>query len=233
MTTRATIAALMLVAMAVLTTGCELRRDDQPADDGPGEADTLVEAALDPKSEPDPAVPQGASIIRDEDAAPEPVLAPPPPRPLRLVIPFPDGGTGLSERSERLLAGALEARAMEAGWPVILRGHTDSAGNDRANLRASRARAEAVAAWLVEHGLADERIEVIAMGEQNPIAPNALPDGSPNEQGRESNRRVELVVAPPPAAPPAARPAAAPGSGADPQTPPRSATPRGEAGAGA
>ena len=35
------------------------------------------------------------------------------------------------------------------------------------------------------------------MGEQNPIAPNALPDGSPNEAGRASNRRVEIDISPP------------------------------------
>ena len=37
---------------------------------------------------------------------------------------------------------------------------------------------------------------MIAVGEQNPIAPNALPDGEPNEPGRARNRRVELEIAP-------------------------------------
>src|SRR5690606_30153070 len=82
------------------------------------------------------------------------------------------------------------------GWPVVLRGHTDSVGHDEANLRASRRRAEAVANWLVEHGVSEERIEIIALGEQRPIAPNALPDGSPDEEGRAKNRRVTVHIVP-------------------------------------
>ena len=54
--------------------------------------------------------------------------------------------------------------------------------------------AEAVRDWLVENGVEASRISVIAFGEQNPAAPNALPDGSPNEEGRLANRRVEIEV---------------------------------------
>ncbi len=61
-----------------------------------------------------------------------------------------------------------------------------------------------------ERGIAETRIEVIALGEQNPIEPNALPDGAPNEAGRAANRRVELSVLVPendPAAKPTGEPA--------------------------
>ena len=40
----------------------------------------------------------------------------------------------------------------------------------------------------------EERIEIVAFGEQNPVEPNALPDGSPNEEGRAANRRVEVTI---------------------------------------
>ena len=69
---------------------------------------------------------------------------------------------------------------MAEGGEIILRGHSDSGGSDDGNLRASQARAEAVRDWLVDNGIDSERITVIAFGEQNPAAPNALPDGSPN-----------------------------------------------------
>jgi OOP family OmpA-OmpF porin len=59
---------------------------------------------------------------------------------------------------------------------------------------ASLARAEAVRDWLVENGVAEDRIRTIAFGEQNPIAPNARPDGTPDEDGRAANRRVEIEV---------------------------------------
>jgi len=44
-------------------------------------------------------------------------------------------------------------------------------------------------------GVAQDRISVIAFGEQNPVEPNAKPDGTPNERGREANRRVDVTVA--------------------------------------
>ena len=60
--------------------------------------------------------------------------------------------------------------------------------------RASRARAEAVRDWLVDSGVDEARISLIAFGEQNPVAPNARPDGSPDPVGRAANRRVEIEV---------------------------------------
>lgn len=184
-----TLAALSVVAM--MLTACEFRRDDgmqEPAPDA-GETATLATPAPTP-SETETAA---ASIIRDENAPESAVELPP--EPVEVTLPFPDG-PNLSPGAERMLAGIMSSRAVQQDWPVVLGGHTDSGGNDQANLRASRASAEAVAAWLVERGVSDDRIEVIAFGEQNPIAPNALPNGEPNAEGRRANRRVELRIAP-------------------------------------
>ena len=178
---------ILLVALS----SCEVRQD---AEDAAEPAVQPAESAP-PSGQPVEGETPVASIIRD-DALPGPIIDLPP-EPVRQTIPFAQGGTNLSTPAERLLAGILESDAIDADWPIRLRGHTDAAGNDRANLRASRARAEAVAAWLVDRGVDDDRIEVIAMGEQNPVAPNALPDGSPNEEGRARNRRVEVEIAPP------------------------------------
>ncbi len=101
----------------------------------------------------------------------------------------------LSEAAMAELATVARSPQMARGGAVILRGHSDAGGSDEANLRASRARAEAVRDWLVENGVAEDRITIIAFGEQNPIAPNALPNGEPNESGRALNRRVDLTVA--------------------------------------
>lgn len=125
----------------------------------------------------------------------------PPPAPLEMRVGFPEGGTTLDQAAQAELATLLQAPQIAAGGQIVLRGHTDSKGRDEANLRVSRARAEAVRDWLVERGVDEDRIRVIAMGEQNPIAPNALPDGSPNEAGRRANRRVEVSISVPPGAP--------------------------------
>ncbi|MWV28715.1 OmpA family protein [Aurantiacibacter rhizosphaerae] len=195
MKTKLTIAAA--ASLALFLSACELRQD---AD---GEEPVAAEEGntLDPSATPVPSpTPSGsaspvASIIR-EDAAPDTKTAELPVQPVEMTLPFPDG-SDISEAAERRLAGLMKQRAIEEDWPVILGGHTDSGGNDQANLRASRARAEAVAAWLVERGVDDDRIEIIAFGEQNPIAPNAMPDGTANEEGRRKNRRVVIRIAPP------------------------------------
>jgi len=191
--------------VAVALGGCQLREDGNEPDPVESEAPTMPGATKEtPGSSPAPAESQGASIIRQDTTTEEefeiPVL------PFKGTIPFSEGGADLSPAAETALEGVLGSDAMSEGWPIILRGHSDSGGNDQANVRVSRARAEAVAAWLVERGVNDSRFEVIAFGEQNPVAPNALPDGTANEAGRRQNRRVEVEIAPPESADKAAVP---------------------------
>ncbi len=196
----------LVMALGLSLGACEFRQTDAAQEEEgtaweeegealppePGASDPLAGPTEEPLAEPAPEETQPISIIREEVLeVEEPVI-----EPVAATIPFGDGGNDIGEEAERLLAEILESPALREGWTVTLRGHTDSSGNDSANLRASRARAEAVAAWLVERGVDDERIEVIAFGEQNPIAPNALPDGSPDEEGRARNRRVDIEIAP-------------------------------------
>ena len=181
--------------MAFALSACEVRRE--------GTAEAETDAAPDIEAEaggaqatptPTASASPVASIIRDE-TAPEAEPARLPTRPVEMTLPFPDG-SNITASVERQLVGLLREDALDEDWPVILGGHTDSGGNDAANLRASRSRAEAVAAWLVERGVDNDRIEVIGFGEQNPVAPNARADGTPNEEGRRLNRRVEIRIAP-------------------------------------
>jgi OOP family OmpA-OmpF porin len=73
---------------------------------------------------------------------------------------------------------------------VVLRGHTDSSGDAQANLALSAARAEAVRALLVDrHGIAPARIAAEGVGDAEPMASNATPEG------RAANRRVEVRAA--------------------------------------
>ncbi len=200
--TQKTFCATVVGTAAVLAlSACEFRQTDAPEDPGNDDAANpeLAVPPSDPLASPEPAQSPVASIIRSDVEAD--TTPPEPPSPVEVVLPFPDSAD-LTPRAERMLETALASEAMVEGWPVVLMGHTDSSGYDQANLRAARSRAETVAAWLVERGVADERITVIAFGEQNPIAPNARPDGTPNEEGRRTNRRVELRIAPKDAAQP-------------------------------
>lgn len=162
-----------------------------------------------------PATEPAPRTAAEETALPVSILRPDvenpgaaPVEPARLVITFAQGAELGPEASEAL-GKLLESGAMQQGGPITIGGHSDAGGSDTVNQRISRERADAVRQWLLARGVAPERIRSIAFGEQNPLEPNALPDGSPNEQGRAANRRVEVLVALPqdtPAAPPAAAP---------------------------
>lgn len=70
---------------------------------------------------------------------------------------------------------------------VEVAGHTDGVGQDGDNLKLSLARAQAVAAWLAQNGVAAARLEAKGYGETQPVADNN------SDAGRAVNRRVELV----------------------------------------
>lgn len=180
---RLTAAALLTLALVA----CDRDR----AREGP-----LIGGDKHPASEPPTAAGEsGRSIFREDIVQPEPIEAAL--EPLEATIGFAEGGSELSEDARDELAAVLESPQLEAGWPIVLRGHSDAGGAGDVNLRVSRQRAQAVRDWLIENGIEEERITVIAFGEQNPAEPNALPDGTPDEKGRAANRRVEISIANP------------------------------------
>jgi outer membrane protein OmpA-like peptidoglycan-associated protein len=76
--------------------------------------------------------------------------------------------------------------------PEIVRlrieGHTDSTGDAAYNDDLSARRAAAVEAWLVDHGIAKERLESAGLGSKEPI------DTNDTEEGRAKNRRVVFRI---------------------------------------
>jgi outer membrane protein OmpA-like peptidoglycan-associated protein len=77
---------------------------------------------------------------------------------------------------------------------LLVVGHTDSVGADAYNDQLSRRRAEAVRSWLATEGgggLPPLRAE--GKGEREPVAPNSL-EGRDNPEGRQQNRRVEVLL---------------------------------------
>jgi outer membrane protein OmpA-like peptidoglycan-associated protein len=69
---------------------------------------------------------------------------------------------------------------------VEVAGHTDSTGSRAVNERLSLERAESVKAFLVENGVAGDRMEVQGYASTQPVASNRT------ASGRAQNRRVEL-----------------------------------------
>ena len=179
------LAGLALAGLALAMAGCgEQHKAPQPT------------ASASPAAS---ASPPQASIMRP--GIETPTLAPPPIQPLDVAIGFPAGGAKLDPAALAELAKLVASPQVAQGGAITLGAHTDSQGSDDANLSASKRRGQAVLDWLVDHGIAKQRITLVAFGEQNPVAPNALPDGTPDEAGRAKNRRVEVHVAVAQAAP--------------------------------
>jgi outer membrane protein OmpA-like peptidoglycan-associated protein len=96
-----------------------------------------------------------------------------------------------------LKPGAREKLSKLAGillaYPGIYRmeieGHTDAVGSQGYNLKLSEGRAEAVRDYLIGAALpADRMVAVLGFGKLRPVATNDTPEG------RQTNRRVEIVI---------------------------------------
>ncbi len=109
-------------------------------------------------------------------------------------IPFAFNGQTLPSASLPALDETVRILNENPQISVLIEGYSDAVGSEPFNLELSRNRAEAVRAYLVEGGIAAERLRVVGRGELNPLAPNTKDDGSDNPAGRAINRRVELSV---------------------------------------
>jgi len=78
-------------------------------------------------------------------------------------------------------------------YRFCIEGHTDSRGSDSYNIQLSKRRANTVKAYLQNRGVTNEIITK-GIGETQPKAPNKMPDGKDNPNGRKLNRRVLIDV---------------------------------------
>lgn len=77
---------------------------------------------------------------------------------------------------------------------VELSSHTDSKGTDSYNLDLSQKRASNAADYMKSKGIEENRVIGKGYGETQPVAPNELPNGKDNPDGRAKNRRTEFKV---------------------------------------
>lgn len=151
------------------------------------------------------------AVIAEVEPLPAPTPSPTPVGLPSATIGFVSG-TRLDDAARATLDKLLADPAMPPEPRFVLRGHTDTQGSDADNRTTSRRRAQTVRTYLVEHGVAADRISVIALGERRPVAPNATRDGADDPAGRARNRRVDVEVIAT-AEDPDAAPAASPDGG--------------------
>jgi outer membrane protein OmpA-like peptidoglycan-associated protein len=144
-------------------------------------------------------------VFLDPEAQPTPSAPPPPPpspTPAPTTAPvvhkrivlrgvhFDFNQSTLRPDSRPVLDEAVETLQKNPDVRIVVEGHTDSIGSDQFNQALSVRRAEAVYRYLVNSGVAPERMQVVGYGKSRPVATNAT------TVGRAQNRRVELQVEP-------------------------------------
>jgi outer membrane protein OmpA-like peptidoglycan-associated protein len=82
----------------------------------------------------------------------------------------------------------LQAMQADAQLSAMIVGHTDSIGTEAYNLGLSQRRAQAVANYFMDGGIAADRLKMEGRGESEPRASNKT------REGRQQNRRVEITV---------------------------------------
>jgi outer membrane protein OmpA-like peptidoglycan-associated protein len=103
-------------------------------------------------------------------------------------ILFDTGSAIIRPESTPTLTDIGRTLQQHADLRLRIEGHTDDTGTPEGNQQLSQQRAEAVRTFLMaEYGVTADRLEALGMGQTVPAAPNDT------EEGRQTNRRVELV----------------------------------------
>ncbi|WP_214070035.1 OmpA family protein [Mucilaginibacter sp. dw_454] len=100
----------------------------------------------------------------------------------------------LRDESKTVLNDIIKILKDNPKIKIELAAHTDSIGSDAYNNKLSQDRAQACVDYITQNGIITDRIFAKGYGKTKPIAPNSLPNGKDNPDGRQLNRRTEFTV---------------------------------------
>jgi hypothetical protein len=126
-------------------------------------------------------------VVLPPAAAPIPI-ATPLPTPLAVTLPARFRFNRLTPDGDTDAIAAVAARC--TGGDIVLTGHADALGSERANRDIALRRADAVRALLAERGIDAARVRIGSAGSTQPIA------SDDSAAGRRENRRVTLDCKP-------------------------------------
>jgi outer membrane protein OmpA-like peptidoglycan-associated protein len=144
--------------------------------------------------EPGAPVEQAAQIVSISQApvaaaAPsELVTAEPAIDPELADVLFTSGRADLRLGTQESLNPVVTFLNQNPGRNVQIEGHTDDVGSNDYNDGLSLRRANSVRSYLIEHGIASERITASGKGEHEPVTANT------SASGRQQNRRAEMII---------------------------------------
>jgi OmpA-OmpF porin, OOP family len=159
---------------AFTNAGCPIIKDS----DGDGIADAIDKC------------PDSAGLIAN-NGCPEKQVAikilPPPERMPDADIRFENNSYTVSNSSSATLAAIANYLLKNTTVVILIEGHTDNVGSITNNLLLSRKRALQVQQFLVQKGIDENRLFMVAWGEEKPRTNNTT------NEGRAINRRVEII----------------------------------------
>ena len=103
-------------------------------------------------------------------------------------IYFETDSFSLNQQAKNVLSAFVSFLQNRKKMKLSIHGHTDSVGDDQANLLLSTKRAQSVYNFLIASGVSSARLNYEGFGEQNPLETNMT------EEGRSQNRRTEFYV---------------------------------------
>jgi outer membrane protein OmpA-like peptidoglycan-associated protein len=101
---------------------------------------------------------------------------------------FETGKATLSPDSRVALGKAIDLMKKNPTMVIEIGGHTDNVGDDASIMKLSHDRAKTVRDYLVQDGIASNRVQSKGYGELNPVA------GNDTNDGRKANRRTEFII---------------------------------------
>lgn len=104
-----------------------------------------------------------------------------------LYINFDTGKATVKAESQPIIDQVAEMLKENPELKVSIEGHTDNTGNAATNKSLSLNRAKSVIDLLIKQGIPASRLKAAGWGQEKPIEQNTT------EEGRASNRRVEIV----------------------------------------
>ncbi len=108
------------------------------------------------------------------------------------TVIFDFDGAGVKPAGEVKLSDVYDLLTASGATSLEVVGHTDGMGTEEYNEELGLRRAAAVALVLTIFGFEDTTAR--SAGEMEPVAPNTHEDGTDNPDGRQQNRRVDIIV---------------------------------------
>jgi outer membrane protein OmpA-like peptidoglycan-associated protein len=103
-------------------------------------------------------------------------------------VAFITGSSKLTQYSKGLLDKVATVLIKNSNYNLLIRGHTDSSGDEALNFTLSQDRAKSTFSYLALQGVSKNRMSHSGFGQRRPIASNET------KKGRLKNRRVELKL---------------------------------------